>query len=67
MEPEESAPILKYLTDFLTQPVFACRLRWETGMLTVWDNRLCIHQAYNDYQGYRRELYRTTVHGEKPA
>jgi hypothetical protein len=26
-----------------------------------------VHQAYNDYQGYRRELYRTTVRGEKPA
>jgi len=67
MEPDEAAPILKYLTDFLTQPVFACRLRWETNMLTMWDNRLCVHQAYNDYQGYRRELYRTTVRGEKPA
>jgi alpha-ketoglutarate-dependent taurine dioxygenase len=67
MYAEESAPILKYLTDHLTQPVFACRLRWETNMLALWDNRLCVHQAYNDYQGYRRELYRTTVRGEKPA
>jgi taurine dioxygenase len=33
----------------------------------MWDNRLCVHQAYNDYQGYRRELYRTTVSGESPA
>jgi alpha-ketoglutarate-dependent taurine dioxygenase len=67
MPEEESAPILKYLTDHLTQPVFGCRLRWETNMLALWDNRLCVHQAYNDYQGYRRELYRTTVRGEKPA
>src|ERR1700735_3442494 len=67
MSAEESAPILKYLTDHLTQPVFACRLRWEINMLALWDNRLCVHQAYNDYQGYRRELYRTTVRGEKPA
>ena len=59
--------ILKYLTDHLTQPVFACRLRWEPDMLALWDNRLCVHQAYNDYQGYRRELYHTTVRGEKPA
>lgn len=67
MEPEESAPILKYLTDHVTQPAFCCRLRWEPDMLALWDNRLCVHQAYNDYQGYRRELYRTTVQGEKPA
>ena len=66
MLPEESAPILSYLTDHLTQPAFTCRLRWEPGMLTLWDNRLCVHQAYNDYQGHRREMYRTTVVGEKP-
>jgi taurine dioxygenase len=36
-------------------------------MLVLWDNRLCVHQAYNDYQGHRRELYRTTVVGETPA
>ena len=67
MYPEESAPLLKCLTDHLTQPAFACRLRWEPNMLALWDTRLCVHQAYNDYQGYRRELYRTTVRGEKPA
>ena len=64
---EESAPILGYLTEHITQPAFTCRLRWEPDSLVLWDNRLCIHQAYNDYQGYRRELYRTTVAGEKPA
>ena len=57
----------RYLTEHLTQPAFGCRLRWEPAMLVLWDNRLCVHQAYNDYQGYRRELYRTTVRGEKPV
>jgi len=64
---EESAPIMRYLTDHITQPAFTCRLRWEPNMLTLWDNRLCLHQAYNDYQGHRREMYRTTVAGEVPA
>jgi alpha-ketoglutarate-dependent taurine dioxygenase len=64
---EESSPILHYLTEYLTQPAFTCRLRWEPNTLAVWDNRLCVHQAYNDYQGHRRELYRTTVSGESPA
>jgi taurine dioxygenase len=66
MLPEESAPILKYLADHITQHAFTCRLRWEAETLAVWDNRLCVHQAFNDYQGHRRELYRTTVSGEKP-
>jgi taurine dioxygenase len=67
MTPDESAPILNYLGEFLVQHAFTCRLRWEPDMLAIWDNRLCVHQAFNDYHGYRRELYRTTVVGEKPA
>ena len=63
----EAAPILRYLGEHLTQPAFTCRLRWEPDMLVLWDNRLCVHQAYNDYQGHRRELYRTTVIGETPV
>lgn len=66
MEPEEAEPILKFLGEHVTQPAFSCRLRWSPGTLAVWDNRLCVHQAFNDYQGYRREFYRTTVQGEKP-
>jgi alpha-ketoglutarate-dependent taurine dioxygenase len=64
---EESAPILQYLTEHLTQPAFTCRLRWEPNMLVIWDNRLGVHQGYNDYQGYRREMYRTTVRGDQPV
>jgi alpha-ketoglutarate-dependent taurine dioxygenase len=67
MTAEESAPLIRFLSDHITQPAFTCRLRWEPDMLVIWDNRLCVHQAYNDYQGHRRELYRTTVAGEKPA
>lgn len=67
MSSEESTPLLRFLGEHITQPAFQCRLRWEPDMLVLWDNRLCVHQAYNDYQGYRRELYRTTVAGEKPA
>ena len=64
MLPEESAPILKFLADHITQHAFTCRLRWQPETLAIWDNRLCVHQAFNDYQGHRRELYRTTVSGE---
>ncbi|MDQ2640673.1 MAG: TauD/TfdA family dioxygenase [Pseudomonadota bacterium] len=67
MHVNESAPLLKMLADHLTQPAFTCRLRWEPDMLVLWDNRLCVHQAFNDYDGYRREMYRTTIAGEVPA
>jgi taurine dioxygenase len=67
MTDEESRPILDFLAEHLVQHAFTCRLRWEPDMLVAWDNRLAVHQAFNDYQGFRREMYRTTVVGETPA
>ena len=34
---------------------------------SVEDNCGAVHQAFNDYPGHRRELYRTTVAGGVPA
>ena len=67
MSEEEAAPILRFLREYIIQHAFTCRLRWEPDMLAVWDNRLCVHKAFNDYHGHRRELYRTTIIGETPA
>jgi taurine dioxygenase len=67
MSEEEAMPIVHFLGEHMSQPAFTCRLRWEVDMLAMWDNRLCLHQAFNDYQGHRREMYRTTITGEKPA
>lgn len=67
MRDAEAQPVMRMLTDHLTQPAFTCRLRWEPGMVVLWDNRACVHQAFNDYAGQRREMYRTTVAGETPA
>lgn len=67
MDEAEAEPILQFLVRHITQPAFTCRLRWETDMMVVWDNRLVVHQAFNDYFGYRRELYRVTVAGEAPG
>jgi alpha-ketoglutarate-dependent taurine dioxygenase len=66
MSAAESMPLLKMLTDHVTQPAFTCRLRWTPGILALWDNRACLHQAFNDYDGFRREMFRTTIAGERP-
>ncbi|MBT3264076.1 MAG: hypothetical protein HN372_06895 [Acidiferrobacteraceae bacterium] len=58
--------LLAFLQQHVTQSAFSCRLRWQPRTLTLWDNRGCIHQAFNDYDGFRREMYRTTVNGEVP-
>mgnify|MGYP001025995015 FL=1 len=63
---QEAAPLLKFIREHITQPAFTCRLRWAEKTLAVWDNRLCLHHAFNDHDGYRRELHRTTVEGEIP-
>lgn len=64
MTEDESTPILAYLGSHITQAAFSCRLRWEPDMVAMWDNRLCVHQGFNDFCGYRREFYRTTIAGE---
>jgi taurine dioxygenase len=66
MTEKESAPLLGYLYEHSVRPEFTCRVRWSEGALTIWDNRAVQHFALNDYDGYRRELHRTTVAGEKP-
>jgi alpha-ketoglutarate-dependent taurine dioxygenase len=66
MTEAESRALLDFLGQHMTQPAFTCRLRWKPDMLVMWDNRLCIHQAFNDYDGYRREMYRSTIAGERP-
>lgn len=67
MAQSEALPLLDFLTRHVTQHHFTCRLRWEPGMVTMWDNRTALHLAANDYDGYRREMYRTTLAGERPA
>ena len=66
LTPAEAEPLLTFLVGHITQPAFTCRLRWAPKTFALWDNRICVHQAFNDYDGFRRELYRTTVAGEAP-
>jgi taurine dioxygenase len=66
MTEDETKPIVDYLVGLATRPEFTCRVRWEAGTLTLWDNPVLLHTAINDYSGYRRVTYRTTVEGWVP-
>ena len=64
---DESRPLIQYLLQVATRPEFQCRVRWEAGTLTMWDNPCVLHTAINDYPGYRRVTYRTTIEGWVPV
>ncbi|MEP3245437.1 MAG: TauD/TfdA family dioxygenase [Sneathiella sp.] len=59
----ESDAILQMLYTHCQRPEFHCRVRWQEGDVTMWDNRATWHKAINDYQGHRRYMHRVTVEG----
>ncbi|MGK9232270.1 TauD/TfdA family dioxygenase [Inquilinus limosus] len=67
MSEEESKPLIDFLMARATRPEFNCRLRWAPRTLGMWNNPFVLHTAINDYPGYRRVMYRTTIEGHAPA
>tara|TARA_A100001391_G_scaffold95213_3_gene63082 strand:+ start:5020 stop:5919 length:900 start_codon:yes stop_codon:yes gene_type:complete len=67
MTTHEAKPIIDWLVQHTTQHAFTCRLRWRPGMVCMWDNAATMHLGPNDYDGFRREMYRTTIAGGVPA
>ena len=63
---EPDAALLARLVAHSTHPNLTCRLRWQPGMVAIWDNRSTQHLAINDYTGQRREMFRTSVRGDAP-
>ena len=61
MAPEESMPLLDYLCRHAAREEFVGRVRWQPGMLLIYDNRCLQHNAPNDYHGHRREMWRLSL------
>ena len=59
----ESDAILGMLYTHCQKPEFQCRVRWQNGDVTMWDNRATWHKAINDYHGHRRYMHRITIEG----
>ena len=62
----EKLRLMEWLHLHTTDAKFGYRHKWTTGDLAIWDNRCTQHYALNDYSGFRRELHRTTIAGERP-
>lgn len=62
----ESAPLLEFLFQHQIKPEFTCRFNWQPGSMAIWDNRCTQHYPVNDYHGYRREMHRITLAGDRP-
>jgi taurine dioxygenase len=63
---DESRPLLRWLYEHCAKPEFTCRFSWRKNSVAFWDNRCTQHYALNDYHGYRREMHRVTVEGDRP-
>ncbi len=67
IETGEAQHLLARLYRHATRPDLTCRFRWAKGSVAIWDNRMTMHYALNDYDGQRRLLWRTTFAGERPV
>lgn len=68
MTSTESQNLLKFLFDHCAKPEFQCRVRWDTGVVVLWDNRCTMHYAVNDYwQSAERVMHRVVVGEDRRA
>ena len=61
MEQDQAIALLMELQAWQGDERFVFAQKWEPGMLVMWDNRSVLHRATGGYEGYRRELHRTTI------
>ncbi len=66
MTEAESRPLLDFFNRHVTRPEFTCRFRWRKGSVLLMDNRCTQHYAVNDYEGFRRDMLRIELDGERP-
>lgn len=61
MAQDQAIALLMELQAWQGDDRFVFAQKWEPGMLVMWDNRSVLHKATGGYDGYRRELHRTTI------
>lgn len=61
MAQDQAVALLMELQQWQGHERFVFAQKWEPAMLVMWDNRSVLHRATGGYEGYRRELHRTTI------
>ena len=61
MPDDAAAELIRDLYVWQTRDEFQYTHRWAEHMLVLWDNRSVLHKANGGYDGYDRELHRTTI------
>jgi len=61
METEEAQALLLEMYQWQCREEFQYTHKWSENMLVIWDNRSLLHKANGGYDGYDRELHRTTI------
>lgn len=61
MSDNDARALLMDLLEWQSRDEFVYRHKWSNGMLVMWDNRCVLHKATGGYEGFRRELHRTTI------
>lgn len=63
----DSAKLYEVIQSYITSPENTVRWRWQSGDVTIWDNRATQHYAVNDYGDQHRVVRRATVDGDVPV
>lgn len=58
---EPARDLLVDLLQWQSRDEFVYRHSWQPNMVVMWDNRCVLHRATGGYEGFDRELHRTTI------
>ena len=61
MDQDDATKLIGELYAWQTREEFQYRHKWQENMLVMWDNRSVLHAATGGYEGFARELHRTTI------
>ena len=65
MEQNEAAQLIRELYLWQTREEFQYTHKWQADMFVIWDNRSVLHKANGGYDGFERELHRTTISNDR--